>query len=70
VVVAADPAVYRRFAEAFHERSVDDDAVREVFALRPLTDELVRRLNPAVTAADLSDAVVRIGYPSAASSRT
>jgi hypothetical protein len=65
VVVEADPVVYRRFAEAFHERTIEDDAVREVFALRPLTDELVRRLNPGLTLADLSDALVEIGYPSA-----
>ncbi|HST83097.1 MAG TPA: hypothetical protein VLL08_15285 [Kineosporiaceae bacterium] len=65
VVVEADPAFYRQFAESWHERTLDEDTVREIFALRPLTDEMVRRLNPDVTVTDLSDVLITIGYPSA-----
>jgi hypothetical protein len=57
------PEVYRRFAEDYYERSVDPVAAREVYALRPLTQELVTTLNNELSLADLAGDVAEIGYP-------
>jgi hypothetical protein len=54
---------YQEFAEDHYEQDVDLEALRKVFALRPLTDDLVRRLNPDVTVAYLADDIAEIGYP-------
>ncbi|MGW0392294.1 hypothetical protein ACWDYJ_15660 [Streptomyces sp. NPDC003042] len=63
VLVAGTPEAYRDFAEDYHERPVDIDAVRHVFALNPLTEPVVKALNPAADLAALAGAVSRIGYP-------
>lgn len=60
------PEAYRRFAEDYYElNSVDLAAVREVYALRPLTQPLVTTLNEQLSVADLADDIAEIGYPTA-----
>jgi hypothetical protein len=54
---------YREFAEDYYERPVDADAVRAVLDLRPLTADLVRRLNPDLALVDLAGDLAEIGYP-------
>jgi hypothetical protein len=57
------PGAYQEFAEDYYEEDVDLEAITEVFALRPLTDTLVRRLNPDVSVAYLADDIAEIDYP-------
>ncbi len=64
VLVEGSPAAYQRFAEDYYETAVDVEAVGEIFALHPLTDDLVRRLNPDLMVADLAEDLAEIGYPS------
>jgi hypothetical protein len=60
------PDAYRRFAEDYYQpRSVDLAAVREVYALRPLTQPLVTTLNDQLSVADLAYDIAEIGYPTA-----
>ncbi|WP_431676707.1 hypothetical protein [Kitasatospora sp. KL5] len=63
LLVDRSPEAYRRFAEDYYEVSVDPEAVRAVYALRPLSHELVSSLNPELTLADLAEDVAEIGYP-------
>ncbi|MFC7533154.1 hypothetical protein [Actinoplanes sp. GCM10030250] len=63
MLVEGTPEGYVEFAEDYYEEQVDVAAVREVFAGRPLTAELIRRLNPDLTAADLAEDLRGIGYP-------
>ncbi|GIE82237.1 hypothetical protein Aph02nite_81870 [Actinoplanes philippinensis] len=63
LLVEGTAEAYQEFAEDYYEEDVDVAAVAEVFALRPLTDALVRRLNPAVTVGYLADDIEEIGYP-------
>jgi hypothetical protein len=56
--------VYHRFAEDYYGKAVDRDAVREIFALSPLTTSLVRRLNANRSTAALIADLSYIGYPS------
>jgi hypothetical protein len=63
VVVDGTPEGYVAFAEEYFETDVDLDAVRAVLAREPLTDELVRRLNPHATLDALAEDLAGIGYP-------
>ncbi|BEL07035.1 hypothetical protein Q0Z83_052260 [Actinoplanes sichuanensis] len=63
MLVDGTPEAYREFAEDYYEEDVDLEAVTAVFGLRPLTDELVRRLNPDVTVEYLDDDIAEIDYP-------
>lgn len=63
MLVDGSPEAYQEFAEDYYEEDVDLAAVTEVFGLRPLTDKLVRRLNPAVTVKYLDDDITEIDYP-------
>jgi hypothetical protein len=63
ILVDGSPEAYQRFAEQDRKVPVDGSAVRRIFALEPLTDELVRRLNPELSVADLAEDLAEIGYP-------
>jgi hypothetical protein len=54
---------YVRFAEDCYEIEVDPTVVEHVIAHRPLTDLIVRALNPDVTVAGLHEDTAAIGYP-------
>ena len=54
---------YTDFAGDYYETDVDADAVRHVVELRPLTDAVVRRLNPDADPAAVRKALAEIGYP-------
>ncbi|SCG39701.1 hypothetical protein [Micromonospora coxensis] len=54
------------FAGDYYEIEVDRAAVAHVVAHRPLTDTVVRALNPHLTGAELREDVAAVGYPTAA----
>jgi hypothetical protein len=57
------PEAYQDWAQDYYEMPVDLDAVRHVYAGRPLTEDVVTALNPATTLAAVADQVVATGYP-------
>lgn len=57
------PEAYAEFASDYYGTEVDLDAVRHVFALRPLTEEVVRTLNPELTLDELAEDLKETGYP-------
>lgn len=67
LLVDGSPEGYQRFAKDVHERSLDVSAIRRIFALEPLTDDLVHRLNLNRSVADLTEELDEIGYPGPAS---
>jgi hypothetical protein len=56
-------ASYKAWAEDYYERTVHLTAVRQVYAHKALTKQLVQRLNPEVTLAELAADMEEIGYP-------
>ena len=58
-----DPRTYAAFARDYYEVDLPLSAVEHVFAHRPLTEDVVRALNPDVTLDDLADDLREIGYP-------
>ena len=66
VLLDDSPEAYWRFAEEYYElASMDLAAVREIYALRPLTQPLVTALNGQLSVADLADDIAEIGYRTA-----
>lgn len=57
------PETYRAWAEEYYERDVELAAVEHVYRHRPLTAELVARLNPEVSLDDVAADASEIGYP-------
>jgi hypothetical protein len=66
LLVDGSAEAYQRFAEDYYEVAVELGAVRQVLALHPLSDELVRRLNPRLSMVDLAEDLASIGYPASA----
>ncbi|MBC6445724.1 hypothetical protein [Actinokineospora xionganensis] len=56
---------YREWAADYYDRPVDLAAVRHIFAMLPLTAEVVRALNSDLTLDDLAEDIQEIGYPAA-----
>ncbi|GAA3944224.1 hypothetical protein [Actinoplanes auranticolor] len=54
---------YVDFASDYYETEIDRDAVAHVAALRPLTDDVVRALNPESSLAGVRTEVAATGYP-------
>jgi hypothetical protein len=65
LLVDRSPEAFRRWAEEYYEVPVDVEAVRHVFASRPLTQDVVRALNPEVALGDLVEDLAEIGWPMA-----
>lgn len=63
VVAAGTPEAYADFAEDHYEREIDLDAIRHAFALRPLTEPVVRALNPEADPVEAMKAAAGVGYP-------
>lgn len=61
-LVDGTPEKYQAWAQRYYGTPVDLDAVIDVYELRPLTQELIAALNPAVTLEQLGDTIASIGY--------
>lgn len=63
VLVAGRPEDYVEWAAEYYGTEVSVEAVRHVYALRPLTPTLVAELNPELGLLSVEEDVVEIGYP-------
>jgi hypothetical protein len=57
------PNTYRQFAQDYFEVDVELSLIEHIFALRPLSEELLRSINPETTLASLSKDIAQIDYP-------
>jgi hypothetical protein len=63
-LLIGSPSAYVSYASEYFERDVPLSIVEHVFALRPITDEVVAALNPDVTYAEIAaELETEIGYP-------
>ncbi|MFD3534663.1 hypothetical protein [Streptomyces sp. NPDC058664] len=58
-----DPENYADWARSYYDTPVDVDAVRHIYAMRPLTPDVVVALNPDVTPEQLAAEITAVGYP-------
>ena len=63
VLTDPTPRSYRTFAASYFGVDPDLDAVGHVFDLRPLTHDVVHRINPHATLDDLGPDITSAGYP-------
>jgi hypothetical protein len=61
-ILDGKPETYAAWASEYYERPIPLDAVKVVFAHKPLTQQLVSRLNPARSHEELEGEVDEIGY--------
>jgi len=64
-ILAGDPRHYVQFAAEYYERELDIGDVAAVYRHLPLTEGLVKRLNPKVDLESLRADMSEIGYPEA-----
>jgi hypothetical protein len=57
------PETYRSWAEDYYEREVELSAVEHLYQHRPLSPEIVARLNSKVSPGELAGDISEIGYP-------
>jgi hypothetical protein len=62
-ILAGDPREYVAFAADYFDRAIDLAGVEAVYRHEPLTNELVRRLNPDADIESLAEDLEEIGYP-------
>lgn len=62
-ILDGKPNTYRDWAEEYYEHEVDLTAVRAVYDHEPLTEELIRTLNPDLALSLLDEDIREIGYP-------
>jgi hypothetical protein len=63
-----EPRSYVRFAAKYYERKVDLRTVHAIYVNRPLTREMISKINPEADAAQVLKEAAEIGYPIATAS--
>jgi hypothetical protein len=61
-ILDGKPETYREWATHYYNRSIGLSLVEHIYAHKPLTEQVIRGLNPAVHLAELSDDLNEIGY--------
>lgn len=61
-LVDGTPETFADWARSYFDTPVDIDGVRHIYAMRPLTPEVVTALNPDVTLEQLTAEITGIGY--------
>src|SRR5262245_15977857 len=62
-LLVSGPEGYVEWATDYHEQSIAADVVEAVFEHRPLTDALIRKLNPDADVAAVRVDALEVGYP-------
>lgn len=57
------PVDYQFFASEYYEKIVPISAIEHIYNHQPLTDEIIKSLNPSMSMLDLQDDIAEIGYP-------
>ena len=62
-ILDGNPGSYQQFAVEYYEVELPVTALEEIYAHHPMTDELVRQINPKTSLDALMADLVEIGYP-------
>jgi hypothetical protein len=57
------PKTYQNFAVEYFEEDIPLTAVQHIYAHKPLTDDIISKLNAEVSKDELQDDIEEIGYP-------
>jgi hypothetical protein len=64
-LVRYSPQAAAEEAEEYYERELDLDVIEHVYALKPLTEAVVRKISPNLSMSEVRELVTLIGYPMA-----
>lgn len=64
------PEAFKAFAEDYYETAVDLEALRHIYDLRPLDQDVIAMLNPLAPVTDVVQDALAIGYPVSPTLRT
>jgi hypothetical protein len=62
-ILDGEPATYQRYALEYFEKELPLDAIQAIYRGRPLTRELVHRIDAQRELDDLGDDLDEIGWP-------
>lgn len=62
-ILDGNPKTYQRWAEDYYKRPISLTAVDHLYAYKPLTEAILRELNPGITPSSLAEDIAEIGYP-------
>lgn len=63
ILTSPNSLPYQQFARDYFQTQPDPAATEHVFGLHPLTESVVRTLNPDIALDDVADDIDNIGYP-------
>lgn len=61
-ILDGNPRTYTAWAKEYYEEKISLKAVREIYAHRPLTPELISKLNPDLSLSKLEEDIEEIGW--------
>ena len=61
--LTGDPTLYKKWAEKYYEKNLDSGAIQDIFLHKPLTLQIVSKLNNEISLEDLYEDINEIGYP-------
>jgi hypothetical protein len=62
-ILDGEPGTYKAWAESYYGRPINLNAVKHIYEHHPLTDEIVKALNPDLSLKELVTDIEEIGYP-------
>ncbi len=61
--LTGNPNIYKEWAEEYYEKKFNIDVIQDIFLHKPLTTEIISKLNTEIKIEDLSEDLEEIGYP-------
>jgi hypothetical protein len=62
-ILDGQPSTYGHWAAEYYEKPIDEAVVKAIYRHSPLSEDMVRRLNAAVTLAEVLENAQQIHYP-------
>lgn len=61
--LTGDSKIYKKWAEEYYEKEFNINVIQDIFSHKPLTNEMVVKLNTEIKIEDLEEDLEEIGYP-------
>lgn len=58
-----NPLTYQEWAEEYYERPIDIDSIQQIYDYKPLTSNIVKKLNAEVQIDEIIEEIKEISYP-------
>lgn len=62
-ILDGNPETYRKWAHDYYERAIDLNTIAQIYQHQPLSQQMLKSLNPDLSLEDVSEDAVEIDYP-------